>query len=126
MAYSSGTGRLHGFESLAERRVLLALDFVGGMTEVLSQPFTLKFTTCQRPVRHTPDFLALMQGTALLIDGRPADLIKPNDAVKFAPAQWAAGAAGWQYAVVAGWQPQPGRRWKRCPPGAVQCRTPWD
>lgn len=28
----SATGRLHGFESLAERRVLLALDFVGGMT----------------------------------------------------------------------------------------------
>ncbi|WP_371604927.1 hypothetical protein OG345_40590 (plasmid) [Streptomyces sp. NBC_01220] len=51
----SATGRLHGFESLAERRVLLALDFVGGMTEVLSQPFTLKFTTRQRPVRHTPD-----------------------------------------------------------------------
>ncbi|MER5727363.1 hypothetical protein ABT084_03210 [Streptomyces sp. NPDC002138] len=84
MAYSSGTGRLHGFESLAERRVRLALDSVGGTTEVLSQPFTLKFTTCRRPVQHMPDFLALTQGAALLIDVRPADLIKPNDAVKFA------------------------------------------
>ncbi|MFE9804648.1 hypothetical protein ACFYP6_38545 [Streptomyces goshikiensis] len=62
----SGSGRLHGFESLAERRVLLALDFVGGMREVLSQPFTLRFTTCRRPVRHTPDSLALTRGTALL------------------------------------------------------------
>ncbi|MFI7358254.1 TnsA-like heteromeric transposase endonuclease subunit [Streptomyces avidinii] len=107
LAYLSATGRLHGFESLAERRVLLALDFVGGMTEVLSQPFTLRFTTCQRPGRHTPDFLALTRGTALLIDVRPADLIKPDDVVKFAAAQRAAGAAGWQYAVVAGWRPRP-------------------
>ncbi|OEJ23139.1 hypothetical protein AR457_37820 [Streptomyces agglomeratus] len=107
LAFMSATGRLHGFESLAERRVLLALDFVGGMTEVLSQPFTLKFTTRQRPVRHTPDFLALTRGTALLIDVRPADLIKPDDALKFAAAQRAAGAAGWQYTVVAGWRPQP-------------------
>lgn len=103
----SATGRLHGFESLAERRVLLALDFVGGVTEVLSQPFTLKFTTHEHSCRHTPDFLALMQGTALLIDVRPADLIKPDDAEKFAAAQRAAGAAGWTYAVVAGWRPQP-------------------
>ncbi|MFD3875426.1 TnsA-like heteromeric transposase endonuclease subunit [Streptomyces sp. NPDC058623] len=107
LAYMSATGRLHGFESLAERRVLLALDFVGGVTEVLSQPFTLKFTTHERPVRHAPDFLALTDGTALLIDVRPADLIKPDDAEKFAAAQRAAGAAGWTYAVVAGWRLQP-------------------
>ncbi|WP_405766090.1 hypothetical protein [Streptomyces sp. NBC_01538] len=105
LAFMSATGRLHGFESLAERRVLLELDFVGGMTEVLSQPFTLKFTTCQRPVRHTPDFLALTRETALLIDVRPSDLIKPDDALKFA--QRAARAVGWHYAVVAGWRPQP-------------------
>ncbi|MFF1961815.1 hypothetical protein ACFVWX_33260 [Streptomyces sp. NPDC058220] len=37
------TGRQHGFESLAERRLLLALDFAGGVQEVLSQPFRLRF-----------------------------------------------------------------------------------
>ncbi|CAM5488132.1 TnsA-like heteromeric transposase endonuclease subunit [Streptomyces avidinii] len=103
----STTGRLHGFESLAERRLLLALDFVGGAAEVLSQPFTLKFMTRRGTVRHTPDFLVLFHGTALLIDVRPADLIEPDDLVKFAAAQQAAGAAGWQYVVVAGWQPRP-------------------
>ncbi|WP_406424103.1 hypothetical protein OH809_03520 [Streptomyces sp. NBC_00873] len=77
------------------------------MDEVLSQPFTLKFTTHQRPGRrHTPDFLVLTHGTALLVDVRPADLIQPDDAVKFAAAERAAGAAGWQYAVVAGWRQQ--------------------
>lgn len=35
------TGRHHGFESLAERDLLLALDFAAAPTEVLSQPFTL-------------------------------------------------------------------------------------
>ncbi|CAM5653619.1 hypothetical protein GCM10010343_35130 [Streptomyces avidinii] len=107
LAYMSTTGRLHGFESLAERRLLLALDFVGGAAEVLSQPFTLKFMTRRGTVRHTPDFLVLFHGTALLIDVRPADLIEPDDLVKFAAAQQAAGAAGWQYVVVAGWQPRP-------------------
>lgn len=107
LAYMSTTGRLHGFESLAERRLLLALDFVGGVNELLSQPFTLKFATRQGTVRHTPDYLVLAHGTGLLIDVRPADLIKPDDMVKFAAAQRAAGAAGWQYVVVAGWQPKP-------------------
>jgi hypothetical protein len=33
------TGRHHGFESLAEARLLLALDFAGDLVEVLAQPF---------------------------------------------------------------------------------------
>jgi hypothetical protein len=37
------TGRHHGFESLAEQRVLLALDFAGNLVEVLAQPFELRF-----------------------------------------------------------------------------------
>ena len=32
-------GRLHGFESLEERSLLLALDFTGTVEEVLQQPF---------------------------------------------------------------------------------------
>ncbi|WP_265569180.1 hypothetical protein [Streptomyces hygroscopicus] len=37
------TRRQHGFESLAERWMLLVLDFVGGFDEVLAQPFRLRF-----------------------------------------------------------------------------------
>ncbi len=39
------TGRLHGFESLEERALLLALDFAGAVEEVLPQPFRLRFET---------------------------------------------------------------------------------
>ncbi|WP_137990443.1 hypothetical protein [Streptomyces vilmorinianum] len=60
------TGRMHGFESPAERRLLLASDFVGGVEEALAQPFRLRFRD------HTPDFLAPLPGTAVLIDVRPA------------------------------------------------------
>ncbi|WP_230423620.1 TnsA-like heteromeric transposase endonuclease subunit [Streptomyces radicis] len=99
------TGRMHGFESLAERRVLLALDFTGDVEEVLSQPFTLRFFPRDGGGEdHTPDFLVLLPGTALLIDVRPADLIKAKDVVKFAAAGRAADAAGWRYLVVTGWR----------------------
>ncbi|MBB5935706.1 TnsA-like heteromeric transposase endonuclease subunit [Streptomyces zagrosensis] len=98
------TGRMHGFESLEERRLLLALDFTDGMSEVLSQPFTLKFTTVDGAEEHTPDFLVLLPGTALLIDVRPGRLVKDKDLVKFAAAERAAAAAGWRYLVVAGWR----------------------
>ncbi|MGW0823942.1 TnsA-like heteromeric transposase endonuclease subunit [Streptomyces sp. NPDC002845] len=98
------TGRMHGFESLEERRLLLALDFTDGVSEVLSQPFTLKFTTVGGAEEHTPDFLVLLPGTALLIDVRPGRLVKDKDLVKFAAAERAAAAAGWRYLVVAGWR----------------------
>ncbi|MFH9089087.1 hypothetical protein [Streptomyces sp. NPDC017673] len=45
------TGRQHGFESLVERRLLLVLDFAGGVVEVLSQPFRLRFPRPAAPTR---------------------------------------------------------------------------
>lgn len=106
LQYLLSTGRMHGFESLAERRVLLALDFAGGVEEVLSQPFRLRFTTAEGAEDHIPDFLVLLPGTAVLIDVRPAHLIREKDVVKFAAAQWAAAAVGWRYMVVTGWRRQ--------------------
>ena len=93
LQYMVSTRRMHGFESLAERRLLLALDFVGGVEEVLSQPFKLKFASADGKGEHTPDFLVLLPGTALLLDVRPARLIKEDDILKF----------GWQYLVITGW-----------------------
>ncbi|MEU9302325.1 TnsA-like heteromeric transposase endonuclease subunit [Streptomyces sp. NPDC048269] len=107
LQYLLATGRMHGFESLAERNLLLALDFVGGWTEVLSQPFRLKFTTKDgRSQDHTPDFLVLLHETALLIDVRPTHLIKDKDLVKFAATDRAAVAVGWRYLVASGWRRQ--------------------
>ncbi|MYW97927.1 hypothetical protein GTY63_46805 [Amycolatopsis rubida] len=34
LEYLVSTGRMHGFESLAEARLLLMLDFAGGVTDV--------------------------------------------------------------------------------------------
>jgi hypothetical protein len=106
LQYLLATGRMHGFESLAERRLLVAVDFAGDADEVLSQPFTLRFTTVDGAEEHIPDFLVLLPGTAVLIDVRPGHLIKEKDMVKFAAARQAALAAGWSYIVVAGWRPQ--------------------
>jgi len=106
LQYLMATGRMHGFESLAGRRLLVALDFTGDAEEVLSQPFTLRFTTTDGTEEHIPDFLVLLPGTAVLIDVRPVRLIKKKDMVKFSAARQAAAAAGWGYTVVAGWRPQ--------------------
>ena len=101
------TGRLHGFESLEERSLLLALDFAGTVAEVLPQPFRLRFETAAEGfLEHVPDFLAVLRdGSRWLFDVRPADLIKERDETCFAAAGEAALAAGWRYSVVAGWRP---------------------
>jgi hypothetical protein len=98
------TRRMHGFESLAERRLLLALDFAGDVEEVLAQPFRLRFASAEGMGEHTPDFLVLLSGTALLLDVRPAHLIEAEDVLKFAAAAQTAAAVGWHYAVVTGWR----------------------
>jgi len=96
------TGRLHGFESLEERSLLLALDFTGVVEEVLSQPFRLRFETADgKAGEHVPDFLAVFRdGSRWLFDVRPAGLVKDEDAVRFAAAGEAALEAGWRYSVV--------------------------
>ncbi|OEJ36121.1 hypothetical protein BGK67_31895 [Streptomyces subrutilus] len=106
LGYSTSTGRLHGFESLAERRLLLALDFVPGTREVLSQPFTLRLTVAGRRMEHVPDFAVLHDGGVLVADVRPGGRGERVDAVKFAATARAASAAGWSYVLVAGGHPR--------------------
>lgn len=48
------TGRHHGFESIAEQRLLLMLDFADAVSEVLSQPLRLRFETLQAGGRMSP------------------------------------------------------------------------
>ncbi|MFJ9330280.1 TnsA-like heteromeric transposase endonuclease subunit [Streptomyces sp. NPDC101230] len=106
LQYLLATGRMHGFESLAERNLLMALDFVGNVVEVLSQPFKLRFTTVDGSEDHTPDFLVLSPDSAMLVDVRPGHLVKDKDLVKFAATEWAASAVGWRYLVASGWRRQ--------------------
>jgi len=100
----AGTGRLHGFESHAEQRLLLALDFLGAR-EVVSQPHRMRFESAEGPREHVPDFLAVTGEGTWLLDVRPADRIEAADRVKFAASAEAALACGWRYGVVGGWQP---------------------
>jgi hypothetical protein len=105
LQYMVSTGRHHGFESHAEQQLLLALDFAGGLEEVLSQPFRLAFTAADGPGEHTPDFLAVTRDGVWLIDVRPGERIKVEDRIRFAAAAEVALPCGWRYAVVAGWRP---------------------
>jgi hypothetical protein len=98
------TGRHHGFESVAEQRLLLALDFAADLVDVLSQPFRLRFATSEGWREHTPDFLALTRAGGWLIDVRPANRVGDKDEVSFAAAAEAALASGWRYTVVTGWR----------------------
>jgi hypothetical protein len=50
------TGQYHGFESIAEQRLLLALDFASELIDVVSQPMRLRFTMaagCATPIPFT-------------------------------------------------------------------------
>lgn len=98
----ASTDRQHGFESLEEVRLLVALDFLGA-SEVLSQPFRLDFEHTGGQSWHVPDFLTVIDGGMWLLDVRPMELVKDEDTLKFAAAREVAAACGWRYSVVAGW-----------------------
>jgi hypothetical protein len=98
------TGRHHGFESLEEARLLLALDFAGRVSEVVSQPFRLRFTTSGGAAEHVPDVLAVTDDGTWLFDVRPADRIGDDDRAKFAASAELALACGWRYLLVTGWR----------------------
>lgn len=104
LQYMVSTGRHHGFESLAEQRLLLAVDFAGKAVEVLGQPFRLRFSTVAGWREHIPDFLVLTRNGGLLVDVRPEGRIGKDDEVCFAATREAALVAGWRYLVVTGWR----------------------
>ncbi|MEC4017484.1 TnsA-like heteromeric transposase endonuclease subunit [Streptomyces sp. H27-D2] len=105
LQFMVSTGRLHGFESLEEQQLLLALDYFG-VAEVLPQPFRLDFDSSEGKRWHVPDFLAVMpDGGLWLFDVRPEGLIEDDDAMKFAATAQSAAACGWRYSVAAGWRP---------------------
>ncbi|MGW6727315.1 hypothetical protein ACWF9G_15555 [Nocardia sp. NPDC055029] len=104
------TGRHHGFDSLDEQRLLLALDFAGAVIESLPQPFRLSYETAAGGRgEHIPDFLAVSEdGGGWLFDVRPGELIGDDDVTEFAAAHETALANGRHYSVVAGWGPHVG------------------
>lgn len=76
LAFLVSTGRHHGFESMEEQRFMLALDFAGGVTGLVSQPFRLRAETMAGRSEHVPDFLAVTRTGVHLVDVRPRQLIR--------------------------------------------------
>lgn len=106
LEYVASTAAMHGFESMEEQKVLLALDFAAQVVGVLSQPFLLRYRAAGRSLNHTPDLLAVTESGCWVIDVRPGARIEAEDRVAFAAAAEAALAVGWRYRVVGGWLPQ--------------------
>ncbi len=99
------TGRHHGFESIQEQRLLLALDFAGELVGVLSQPFRLRFQARSGWRDHVPDFLVWSRRGTWLVNVKRPGGIGERDRVCFAAAGEAALTAGWRHVVVTGWRP---------------------
>jgi hypothetical protein len=100
-----------GYESWLERDHLMLLDFDPAVVGVAAQPFWLIWAGEDgQSRRHAPDYFArlfarLADGTAVVVDVRPADRIKPRDAAAFEAARRACELVGWRYWLVG--VPQP-------------------
>jgi hypothetical protein len=105
LGFLVATDRHHGAEPLEEQKLLLAMEFAGGVVQALSQPFRLLFESVDGPLAHIPEFLVFSStGAVWLVDVRPRARIKELDAMRFAAAARMAVSAGWRYAVVAEWR----------------------
>lgn len=103
MWWSATTGRHVGFESWLERDHAMMLDFDREVVGLSSQPFRLSWRDVDgKATSHTPDyFVRRADGTAVVVDVRPADRVKPKDEVKFQQtALVCAAVAGWSFRLV--------------------------
>ena len=95
------TGEHVGFESWVERDAVMLLDFDPDVVAVSSQPFCLRWAGRPGARRHVPDYFArLADGSAVVIDVRPDELVGADDAEVFAATQRACAAVGWGYRRV--------------------------
>ncbi|MFC7549363.1 TnsA-like heteromeric transposase endonuclease subunit [Plantactinospora sp. GCM10030261] len=100
--WSATMGAHVGFESWLERDNLMLLDFDPAVAAVSSQPFWLFWTAENGKTRsHAPDYFArLHDGSALVVDCRPVERIKPKDAAIFEVTRAACEQIGWRYRLA--------------------------
>jgi hypothetical protein len=69
---------------------------------ISSQPFWLFWRSdAGKGISHAPDYFARREdGTAVVVDCRPADRRKPRDVVKFKATQAACAQVGWEFRLV--------------------------
>jgi hypothetical protein len=100
--WSATTGGHVGFESWLERDHVMLLDFDPAVTGIASQPFWLRWVDeAGTPVAHAPDFFARRSdGSAVVVDCRPAERRGARDAAKFEATGQACARVGWEYRLV--------------------------
>lgn len=86
------------YESFWGRAFLMNLDRAKTAVGVASQPMWLRWREPKR--NHAPDyFVRRNDGAAILVDVKPKELTKPEDAAKFELTRRLAAALGWSYVV---------------------------
>jgi hypothetical protein len=100
--WSATMGAHVGYESWLERDHLMALDFDAGVARIASQPFWLSWSDeAGQRMKHAPDFFARrVDGSAVVIDCRPAERRPPRDVAKFDAMEVACDSVGWEYRLV--------------------------
>lgn len=99
--WSATLGRHVGYESWLERDHLMLLDFDPDVVGIASQPFWLFWTDAGRSRSHAPDYFARRRdGTAVVVDVRPTERIKPRDTRAFEVTAAACEQVGWGYRRV--------------------------
>lgn len=87
-----------GFESWCERDNLMSLDFDPDVTGISSQPFRIIWSTPLPQHSHVPDFfIRHADGTAVVIDVRPDERVKPADEEVFQATMRLCSTVGWEY-----------------------------
>jgi hypothetical protein len=87
-----------GYESWVERDVATALDFDPTVVAFASQPFCLFWRDGDRGREHTPDYFArLADGTGVVVDVRPDDLVDEGAGEVFAFTARVCDAVGWEF-----------------------------
>jgi hypothetical protein len=95
------TGEHVDFESWLERDNVMLLDSDPLVVGLSSQPFWMSWADGGKVRRHCPDYFArLADGSAVVVDVRPDERIRPEDARVFAATAGACAEVGWQYRRV--------------------------
>jgi hypothetical protein len=101
LRWTATVGGHVGFESWLERDNLMLLDFDPAVTGISSQPFVLHWHDGTRERKHTPDyFVRRADGSALVVDVRADDRIRPEDAEAFEMTGLMCSHAGWEFRRV--------------------------
>jgi hypothetical protein len=100
--WSATTGGHVGYESWLERDHVMPLDFDPAVVGISSQPFWLFWSAADgRAVSHAPDYFARRDdGTAVVVDCRPAERRRSRDVAKFEATEAACAEVGWGFRLL--------------------------